>query len=71
MTTGILNKVLIDKALAGLSETEYAAAMQILSELADDGESVTLDDLKFGDYAEIPVDVDTFLDDPHYLGQGL
>lgn len=71
MSTGTLNKALIDKALTGLNEAEYAAAMQILSELADDGKSTTLDDLKFGDYAEIPVDIDTFLDDPHYLGQGL
>lgn len=71
MNPGVLNKALIDKALAGLSKAEYDAAMQILGELANAGESTTLEDLKFGDYAEIPVDIDTFLDDPHYLGQGL
>ena len=54
-----------------LSPEERKLALEILNELSTSGQSEILDNLKFGDYEEIPVDVDTFLDDPHYLGQGL
>lgn len=57
--------------LDSLSPEERALAMEILKEYSQEGQSEILDDLRFGDYDEIPVDVDTFLDDPHYLGQGL
>ena len=57
--------------LDSLSPEEKALAMEILKEYSESGESEILDNLKFRDYEEIPVDVDTFLDDPHYLGQGL
>ena len=36
-----------------------------------DGKSKTYDDLLYEDYEEIPVDVETFLKDPRYLGKGL
>lgn len=57
--------------LDGLSSEERALALEILNELSQEGNSEILNDLRFGDYEEIPVDIDTFLDDPHYLGQGL
>ena len=58
-------------AFKGLSDEEKALALQILSQMASTGESEILDDLKFSDFDEIPVDIDTFLDDDRYLGKGL
>lgn len=58
-------------AFKGLSDEEKALALQILSQMASTGESDILDDLKFSDFDEIPVDIDTFLDDDRYLGKGL
>jgi hypothetical protein len=66
-----LDKATIEAALAGLTEAERAAAMQILGELADTGESATLDDLKYSDYEEIPCDIITFITEERYLGRGL
>lgn len=57
--------------LNNLSPEERALALEILKEYSQEGFSSILEDLKYSDYEEIPVDVDTFLDDPHYLGQGL
>lgn len=57
--------------LNSLSPEERKLALEILNELSQEGKSEILNDLRFGDYDEIPVDIDTFLDDPHYLGQGL
>lgn len=57
--------------LDNLSPEERKLALEILKEYSQDGQSAILDDLKYSDFEEIPVDVDTFLDDPHYLGQGL
>lgn len=59
------------EAFNNLSEEEKAFALKILKEMAANGKSDTLDDLKYGDFEEIPVDIDTFLDDPDYLGKGL
>ena len=61
----------INKALEGLSPEERAAAMEILQQFAEQGSSELLDDLKYSDFDEIPVDIETFLDDPTYLGDGL
>lgn len=58
-------------ALAGLSEEEKALAVQILKQLATEGESDLLEDLKYGDFEEIPVDIDTFLDDDRFLGRSI
>jgi hypothetical protein len=43
----------------------------MLKEIADKGESKTLEQLKYGDFEEIPVDIHTFLHDKNYLGNGL
>ena len=61
MTSDILN---------GLSETEREVALQILQDLSK-GDNKSLNDLKYADYDEIPVDIGTFLHDPRYLGKGL
>ena len=57
--------------LNSLSPEERTLALEILKEISQEGHSELLDDLKYSDYEEIPVDIDTFLDDPQYLGQGL
>lgn len=64
------NNINLD-ALNGLSEAEKKLALSILNQYAQTGESELLDELKYGDFEEIPVDIDTFLDDDMYLGKGL
>lgn len=59
------------KALDGLSADERALAMEILKEYSIDGHSSILDDLKYSDFEEIPVDIMTFISDDRYLGRGL
>ena len=71
MTKTQLDRDTIEAALSGLTAEERAAAMQILGELADTGESTTLDDLKYSDYEEIPCDIITFITEERYLGRGL
>ena len=58
-----------NKMLEGLSEKEKKVALSILSELKDKGESETLIDLKYADFKEIPVDIETFLTNDNYLGK--
>ena len=56
-------------ALDGLSPEERAFALKVLEEYAtNDGASKLLNDLKFADYSEIPVDIITFIKNPNYLG---
>lgn len=57
--------------LNNLSEEEKAYALKILEELSKEGKSTSLDNLKYSDYEEIPVDIETFLTDKKYLGNGL
>ena len=57
--------------LDSLSPQEREYALQILGELNTNGESKSYDDLRYADYDEIPVDIDTFLHDKNYLGNGL
>ena len=71
MTKTQLDRDTIEAALSGLTDIERAAAMQILGELANTGESATLDDLKYSDYEEIPCDIITFITEERYLGRGL
>ena len=59
------------KALDALSAEERALAMQILREYATEGSSALLEDLKYSDFEEIPVDIMTFISDDRYLGRGL
>lgn len=58
-----------NKALEKLNEKERKIALSILNEIKDKGESKTLTNLKYADYKEIPVDIETFLDDDNYLGK--
>lgn len=59
------------KELENLSKEERELALKILSEYSNKGSSDTYTELLISDYEEIPVDIDTFLDDPKYLGKGL
>ena len=54
--------------LNNLSEEERKLALSILEEFSKEGTSKVFEDLKYADYNEIPVDIETFLDDNDYLG---
>jgi len=41
----------------------------MLSEYSETGVSQTYNDILYEDYNEIPVDIDTFITDPYYLGK--
>lgn len=55
-------------AYQSCSDAERIYLRQILSELSKYGESPTYNDIWLADYVEIPVSIDTFIEDPHYLG---
>ena len=57
-----------EKILMNLSPEEREAVLTILKEQANSGASQSLADLYSDDYDEIPVDIDTFLESPTYLG---
>ena len=59
------------KELLNLSEKERKIALQILSEISDTGSSKLFNELRLVDYEEVPVDIETFLTHPNYLGKGL
>ena len=59
------------KILDQLSPEERAAALEILQQYATSGKSDLLDNWQHADWDEIPVDIDTFLDDDKYLGRGI
>ena len=54
-----------------LSKEERDVLFKILDEISSDGSSSTYNNLLSDDYDEIPVDVETFLTNPRYLGKGL
>ena len=56
-------------ALDKLSPEEKEYALKILQDLAATGKSDDYDIIKYADYKEIPVDIETFLTDDNYLGQ--
>lgn len=62
---------MISNELNNLSEKEKDLAMQILKQISENGKSQLYEDILYSDYEEIPVDVETFLRDPNYLGKGL
>lgn len=51
-----------------LSTSEQEVIVQILTEYAETGVSKTYESVWLEDYEEIPVDIDTFLEDDNYLG---
>lgn len=57
--------------LANLTDKEKELALQILKEYSDSGSSSLYTKMLVDDYEEIPVDIETFLHDPLYLGKGL
>lgn len=57
--------------LQNLNENEKQLTLQILKEIKETGKSDTLLKWKYKDYSEIPVDIDTFIHDRNYLGNGL
>ena len=54
-----------------LSEQEKQILIQMINEFSDRGASSALKSIWYEDYDEIPVDIDTFIDDPHYFGSVL
>lgn len=63
---------MIDKSvLDSLSPKEREVALKIMEELKNGGSSKTFNSLKYADYTEIPVDIETFLHNKKYLGNGL
>lgn len=55
--------------LKSLSKEEQETVLKILKEYSLDGSSKLFNDLKYADYKEIPVDIETFLNDDRYLGK--
>lgn len=58
-----------EEELNGLSVQERQAVFDILNELGNNGNSQLLDQLKYADYKEMPVDIETFISNDLYLGQ--
>jgi hypothetical protein len=58
-------------ALNSLSPEERKLALEILKQYSQEGYSDILEDLKYSDYEEIPVDIMTFITEEQYLGRGL
>lgn len=66
-----ISKLNIDpNILNGLSEQEKKVLLKTLSDISK-GDNKSFQKLKYADYDEIPVDIDTFLIDKRYLGNGL
>lgn len=57
--------------LNNLSPEERALALEILKEYSQEGQSTILENLKYSDFEEIPVDIMTFISEERYLGRGL
>ena len=56
--------------MTNLSEQERQEVLRILKQLSN-GDNSSYNALLFEDYNEIPVDIETFLRDPKYLGRGV
>ena len=54
-----------------LTEEERAVFLKTIQQFSMSGESKLYEDLKYSDWAEIPVDIETFLHDKKYLGNAL
>lgn len=59
------------KELDNLSEEERKAVLEILKQYSTNGSSEIYDELKYSDWTEIPVDINTFIHDKRYLGNAL
>ena len=54
--------------LKNLTPEERQEVIKILEQYSQKGYSDKYNELKWKDYEEIPVDIETFLDDNNYLG---
>ena len=54
-----------------LTEEEKKEVLKILNQISSNGNSTAYNTLLAADYEEIPVDIETFLREPKYLGRGL
>lgn len=61
------NQQTTEQLLATLTPQEREIALKALSEISK-GKNKTFEDLKYAEYSEIPVDIETFVDDNNYLG---
>lgn len=59
----------ISEVYSTCTPSEQVILKQILQELAISGTSTTLDNIWLADFKEIPVSIDQFICDPHYLGE--
>lgn len=59
----------IDMIYKSCSEEEQYYLRQILSEFSQFGESLTYKNIWLSDFKEIPVDIDTFIENDQYLGR--
>lgn len=66
-----MTNIIDEKQFEGLTDKEKEIAIQILNEFSKNGKSEKYDELIYADYAEVPVDIETFLKDRKYLGNGL
>jgi hypothetical protein len=66
----VSNEINLD-ILNSLSPEERTLALEILKEYSQEGQSAILEDLKYSDFEEIPVDIMTFISEERYLGRGL
>ena len=57
--------------LEGLSPEEKEVALNILKQFVKEGQSDILQEITYGDFEEIPVDIEEFLDSDYYLGKAL
>lgn len=57
--------------LSNLNEKEKESVLCILKEVSEKGISNTYQNILNSDYEEIPVNIETFLHEPQYLGKGL
>lgn len=60
---------MISKELKNLTKEEQTLALQILKEMSEKGNSQIYENLRYAEYKEVPVDIETFLTDDRYLGQ--
>lgn len=65
------NNFNIDKdKLNSFSKEEREVILKILEQYGQNGDSVLFNKLVYNDYEEVPVDIETFIDDENYLGNG-
>lgn len=60
---------MLSNELNNLNDKEKELALKILQEMSEKGNSEIYEDLKYAEYREVPVDIETFLTDDRYLGQ--